>query len=115
MGIWIKRLSLLLALGGLGSLYSIHVFAIDLQTAKAQGLVGETTSGYLGAPGSPSAEVRSLISDINSKRKAEYQKVAQKVGKPLKVIEQLAGKKAISKTRSGYYVQDSQGNWKKKP
>lgn len=115
MTIWIKQLSLILGLGLLGSLYSIGAFAIDLQTAKAQGLVGETTTGYLGAPKSPSAEVRSLIADINSKRKAEYQKVAQKVGKPLKVIEQLAGEKAIAKTRSGNYVQNPQGAWVKKP
>lgn len=114
MKIWIGRLSLLLTLGLFGSLFSISAVALDLQTAKAQGLVGETNKGYLGAPKSPTAEVRSLIDDINRKRKAQYQKVAQKVGKPLSVIEQLAGEKAIAKTRQGFYVQNAQGSWVKK-
>ena len=44
-------------------------YAIDLQTAKSQGLVGETQSGYLSAVKSPSAETKALIESINLKRK----------------------------------------------
>lgn len=114
MTTWFKRFPVLLALSLFGSLYGAGAFAIDLQTAKAQGLIGEMNSGYLGAPKPPSAEVSSLISDINNKRKIQYQKVAQKVGKPLKAIEKLAGEKALAKTSVGNYIQAPQGGWIKK-
>jgi len=94
---------------------STSSFALDLQTAKSRGLVGETPSGYLAAPtGQASAEVKALIQDINAKRKVEYSQVAAKVGKSLIIVEQLAGKKAIEKTKPGHYVQKPNGQWVKK-
>ena len=89
-------------------------FALDLQQAKAQGLVGEKTNGYLGAPSAPSAEVKALMADINAKRKAKYTQVAKKVAKPLSIVEQLAGEKAQNKTRAGHYIQTTGGSWQKK-
>jgi len=88
-------------------------FALDLQTAKAQGLVGETTSGYLAPVKGGNKEVAQLVKDINAKRKQTYQKIAQRNKTSLKSVEQLAGKKAIEKTPGGQYVQIG-GQWKKK-
>lgn len=106
---------ILLSLALLAVILPSAAFAIDLSAAKAKGLVGETTNGYLGAPnGKPSGEVAALIRDINIKRKAKYQQVATKVGKPLNVVEQLAGEKAQSKTQAGHYVQTSSGKWIKR-
>ena len=90
-------------------------FALDLQSAKNKGLVGETPSGYLAAPsGTASAEVKALMKDINAKRKAKYTEVAAKVGKSLAIVEQLAGQKAIEKTKPGLYIQQASGHWVKK-
>lgn len=90
-------------------------FALDLQQAKDKGLVGETPLGYLASPsGSPSAEVKALIDDINKKRKVKYQEVAAKVGKSLSIVEQLAGEKALEKTEAGHYIQMPSGEWMKK-
>lgn len=86
--------------------------ALDLQQAKAQSLVGETPSGYLAAV-KPGAEVNALIQDINSRRKAEYQRIAQTNNTPLETVEKLAGKKAIDRTPAGQFVQIG-GNWIKK-
>lgn len=88
--------------------------AIDLQEAKAQGLVGESITGYLGvvkeAPG-----VAALVNDINRKRKASYQEIAERNGTTLNAVEQLAAKKAIEKTPPGQLVQLSPGGaWVKK-
>ncbi|ATI03246.1 MULTISPECIES: YdbL family protein [Cycloclasticus] len=89
--------------------------AIDLHSAKDQGLVGETPNGYLASPVSaPSADIKALISDINAKRKQKYAHVAAKVAKPLSVVEQLAGKKAIEKTSKGHFIQFPDGQWVKK-
>ena len=76
-------------------------FAIDLQTAKTQGLVGETTSGYLEAVKPPSAETKALIDSVNAKRKQKYQDIAERNKTSLQAVEQLAGKKAIEKSAPG--------------
>ena len=86
-------------------LATLSVFAVDLQTAKADGVVGERADGYLGAVhGRASTEVRALIDDINAKRKQQYQRIAEKNGLPLPDVEALAGKKTIEKTQSGGWV-----------
>jgi hypothetical protein len=88
-------------------------YALDLQTAKAQGMVGEQANGYLGivrsAPG-----VQALVNDINSRRKTHYEQIARKNGTSLQVVEALAGKTAIEKTPRGQYVRDQAGNWIRK-
>ena len=94
-------------------LVSQQVFAIDLQTAKNQGLVGETPSGYLEAVTQPSAEVKALINDINAKRKQKFTDIAARNNTSLEAVELLAGKKAIEKTQAGNYVKIG-GSWKQK-
>ena len=88
-------------------------FAIDLQTAKDQGLVGETPGGYLEAVKAPSPEVKALVDDINAKRKQKYQDIAARNKTSLQAVEQLAGKKAIEKSASGSYVKLG-GSWQRK-
>ncbi len=87
-------------------------FALDLGTAKAQGLVGETVTGYL-APVKATPEVQKLVADINAKRKAMYEKIAKKNGTTLHAVEVLAGKKAIAKTPPGQFINLGKG-WQKK-
>ncbi len=86
--------------------------ALDLQTAKAQGLVGETTTGYL-APVKATPEAQKLANNINAKRKQHYQQIAKRNKTPLNAVEQLAGKKAIEKTPSGQFI-NINGSWQKK-
>ena len=90
-----------------------QLFALSLQDAKSQGLVGETPSGYLEAVSAPSGAVSGLISTVNAKRKKVYAGIAKKNGTPLNQVEKLAGKKAMNKTAAGQYVK-SGGAWKKK-
>ena len=105
----ILKLILILALLGPAS-----ALATDLQQAKNNGLVGEKLNGYLGlVPAEASAEVRALIADVNTKRKAKYQSIAAQNNAGLETVELLAGKKAIEKTRPGHYIQSATG-WKKK-
>jgi uncharacterized protein YdbL (DUF1318 family) len=88
-------------------------FSLDLQSAKDQGLVGETPSGYLEAVKSPSGDVNTLVSSVNTQRKAKYQEIAQKNNTTLQAVELLAGKKAIEKSSAGSYVKLG-GSWQKK-
>ncbi|MDP1628797.1 YdbL family protein [Parvibaculum sp.] len=92
-------------------------FAIDLDSAKAQGLVGEQLTGYVGiVTASPTPELRTMVNDINLRRRASYQEIAAKTaGATLNAVEKLAAEKLIAKTPSGQYVQNASGQWVKKP
>lgn len=89
-------------------------WALDIHSAKDQGLVGEANTGYLAAVGSPSAEVRALVADVNRKRRAEFQRTAEKTGATLEQVQFRFWELAVQRTRPGHYYQDRQGNWKKK-
>jgi uncharacterized protein YdbL (DUF1318 family) len=90
-------------------------WAIDLHDAKGQGLVGEANSGYLAAVKSPaSAEVKALISEVNAKRKAQFEQAASKTSTTVPQVANRFYELAIQKTESGHYYQDANGRWKKK-
>ena len=96
----------------LAAIMAVPAFALDLDQAKQQGLVGETNSGYLAAV-KPSGDVDALVSSVNGKRKAHYQKIAQQNGITLEQVEARAGLKAIEKTPAGQFVNTGAG-WQKK-
>ena len=90
-------------------------WAIDIDTAKDQGLVGEARTGYLAAVQQPaSAEVKALISDVNAKRKAKFQAAANKTDATLVQVQTRFYQLAVSRTAPGHYYQDENGRWVKK-
>lgn len=94
-------------------LFAGTVHALDLRSAKTQGLVGETSSGYLAPVNTTDKAVQALVKDINAKRNVHYQGIAKDNKTPLQTVEQLAGKKAMAKTPAGQYIKTGSG-WKKK-
>jgi uncharacterized protein YdbL (DUF1318 family) len=97
-----------------GLLISTFAFAIELDAAKKQGLVGERADGYLGVVvDNPSAEVVALVKDVNDKRRKAYQQIAQKNGIDIADVEARAGQVAIEKTPPGGWIFLSR--WEKKP
>lgn len=103
----------MIALTGL-VMFAGAAYAVDLDSAKAQGLVGEKRDGYLGVVASGNSEAQALANDINAKRKAEYSRIASQNGQALNVVEKLAASKAFEMTKPGHYLQDAGGNWVKK-
>ncbi len=90
-------------------------WAIDIGTAKNQGLVGEANSGYLAAVASPaSADVKALISSVNAKRKAQFEKTAKSTNTTVAQVSHRFYELAVQKTKAGNYYQDAGANWKKK-
>jgi hypothetical protein len=86
-----------------------------LTQPKADGLIGEQANGYIGlvrqdAP----ADIKQLVNEVNAKRKAGYQQIAEKQGTSLESVELVGGNTAIEKTLSGNYVRDASGAWRKK-
>jgi hypothetical protein len=92
-----------------------NAWAVDLNSAKAQGLVGEANSGYLAAVKRPvNGEVQALIADVNAKRKTKFQSTAQKNGLTLAQVSNRFYELAVQKTAAGNYYQDKGGRWVKK-
>ena len=90
-------------------------FALSLDEAKSQGLVGEESTGYVGSVQTPaSGEVAALVSQINNQRKTKYAEIAKKNGTTLAAVEALAGQKAVENTAAGGFVKTGGGSWKKK-
>jgi uncharacterized protein len=102
------NLSSILGALSLSLLMALSAFALDLGEAKSSGLVGETNTGYIAAI-KPSAEVDTLVANINSQRKLYYQKIANENGISLQAVEVRAGLKAIEKTPSGEYINTGTG------
>jgi len=83
-----------------------------LESAKSQGLVGETTTGYL-APVGSDQKAKEIASAINDARREAYEKIAEKHGIAVTKVETVAGQKAVEKTPSGQYIQVDE-HWIKK-
>ncbi|MGD8236159.1 MAG: YdbL family protein [Chromatiales bacterium] len=96
----------------LSLLLASPALALDLDSAKARGLVGENANGYIGAVQS-SGEVNALVNSINTQRKAHYQEISRKNGTPLGTVEKLAGEKLINRAPRGQYINRGSG-WVKK-
>lgn len=90
-------------------------WAVGLDDAKTQGLVGEANTGYLAAVREPvSDEVRVLISSVNAKRKAHFEKTARNTNTTMAQISNRFYELAVQKTTVGRYYQDRSGRWIKK-
>jgi len=94
-------------------LVSTAVWALDLQSAKQQHLVGEKPSGYVGAVIS-SAAIEELVSSVNTQRKQAYQAISQENNQSLTVVETFAAKKLYDKLETGEHYQAADGSWKRK-
>lgn len=84
-----------------------------LDEAKAKGLVGEKSNGYLGAVDPSNAEAQTLIVGINQKRRQAYEDIAKRNLTSVQTVETLAGDKFIQNTRPGNFI-ERPGGWIKK-
>jgi len=88
--------------------------ALDLDAARAQGLVGERSDGYVGAvSASASGDVKALVAEVNGKRRAAYADIAKKNGTAPDAVAALSGQKLIERAPAGQWIYDK-GRWTQK-
>ena len=88
--------------------------AMDVATAKQQGLIGEQPDGMLGIVTKvPSPELTELVKQTNIQRLAIYKDMSTKQGIVLPQIQEMAGTKIYSKEKKGNYLQYN-GEWQLK-
>lgn len=97
------------------SLTVSSAWAVTKDEAKTQGLIGEQANGYLGIViAQPGPDLKNLVSSINKKRRAAYDKGANKAGVERAVFEIRMGQRLQQRAPSGHYIQLQNGNWQKK-
>lgn len=90
--------------------------AATYEEAKAQGLIGQQSDGYVGIVNPPGTEeLQKLVADVNLQRRVSYQEIADSKQVPLADVEALAGKKLIERAKSGEWVKRADGKWARVP
>lgn len=79
--------------------------------ARSAGQVGEKMDGYLGAVGTPSPAIRSIVNDINIKRRAVYTSRAAAKKSTVEEYAFTSGCLAIAATVPGEKYQAPDGSW----
>lgn len=107
-----RRTALLTALFLLPLLQAPPTWAGPLEDAKVTGEIGERYDGYLGVRRDDApASVRTLVKDINAKRKAEYAEVAKRNGIDVEEVGVIAGRKLVRRAEPGEWVMSPKGKW----
>ena len=70
--------------------------AATVSEAKASGHACEQTNGYLRATADAPQEVKTLIKDVNAKRKTQYTKIAEKNGVEVDQVAKLTAQRLIN-------------------
>ncbi|MEH6446303.1 MAG: YdbL family protein [Oceanospirillaceae bacterium] len=95
--------------------FSTASFALSMDQAKAQGLIGETSSGYLASTkANPSAAVKAVISSINKQRKIAFSGKAAKAGVSVTVMAKRVAQRLFEKAAKGAFLRNASGQWYKK-
>jgi uncharacterized protein YdbL (DUF1318 family) len=89
-------------------------FALSLDEARDKGMLGENASGYVEMTPRGDASAQVVMDEVNSKRKAKYQSIANQQKTGIKNIEKIAGEKITGKLTSGQFYKDASGKWNKK-
>ncbi|NTW63683.1 MAG: YdbL family protein [Chlorobiaceae bacterium] len=92
---------------------ALPAYALDLETARSQGLAGEVDNGLLAVPPGSPGDAQGLIGTINNQRRAEYAKVAAQNNLSLDVVGGMMFEKIYTRLPAGTWVQ-VQGKWTKK-
>ena len=103
----------LLALTAVLLTIATQAFALDLTSAKKQGLVGEKPDGMIAAVAAATPDVQKLVTDTNEGRLAVYKDTASKQGISVDQVQALAAQKLMNMAGSGEYVMLN-GSWVKK-
>ncbi|TQV77197.1 DUF1318 domain-containing protein [Aliikangiella marina] len=93
---------------------ALPVAAADLSSAKAQGLIGEMSTGYIGfVTNQVPDDVKELVATANAKRKAKFQALAKKQNISVDQVAKIAAATFFEKTKPGNYINQN-GRWIKK-
>jgi uncharacterized protein YdbL (DUF1318 family) len=102
-----------------GALSVAHAQANDavLQQARAQGVVGEMGTGYLGIVDESKAtpDIKRRVEETNAKRLSLYTDLSKQSGQTVANVAGVTAEKQIARAPSGEMVKPAGSGWTKKP
>lgn len=101
-----KQLLTILAIAWLAT----PALAMDLHEARAAGIVGEQSDGYVVALDG-SADAKALAADVNNGRQQEYARISKENGQPVAVVAKLAAEQIFKNLPKGSKYQNAAGAW----
>ncbi|MBV1928203.1 MAG: YdbL family protein [Gammaproteobacteria bacterium] len=110
---YMKKLAALALITFTGVVLSVAAFAMDLQSARNSGTVGERLDGYIEVL-KPSTEAIDLAKDVNARRLAKYKLISNENNQPVGIVAKLAAKRIIERLESGQFYQSPDGQWVRK-
>lgn len=85
----------------------------QIDDLKAKGAIGENNRGFVEVrDAAPNAD--RVVSDENRDREAVYALIAKETGATPEAVGRARAKQIATQSRSGVWVQDESGAWKKK-
>lgn len=94
---------------------SAHALPPALDTAQAEGVIGERADGYIGVvTQSADPKVVRAVNEVNNKRRAAFEKIAAQKGATVEQVGLLTGEKQIAKLPAGAFYMGADGAWVKK-
>lgn len=93
-----------------------HAQGAEINAAKEAGVIGERIDGYLGIvnDGPVDATVMRRVNEINARRRAAYDELAEDTNVTTAQVARLTGEKQIERTPAGQYYMDDTGSWVRK-
>ncbi|WP_299326661.1 YdbL family protein [Parasphingopyxis sp.] len=98
------------ALGGIATMAPAQNSAV--QQAIAQGVVGETATGYLGFAQTPSPQLRAQVDAINLGRRSAFADLAQQRGTTRQQVAEETACNRLSRVDPGEAYQLRDGVWR---
>jgi len=90
-------------------------WAITLEEAKAEGLIGEKVDGYVGVvTANPDAKLQELVANTNDGRREVYQELAERNDITIEAVGIVSAEKLNKMAPPGQFVQTPSGQWQKK-
>jgi uncharacterized protein len=81
---------------------------------KSEGVIGETSRGYVAFVEQEKADAAQLVKDENADRETLYNALAAKEGTTAEKVAERNAKRNFAKAGSGEYLQGPDGKWQKK-
>ena len=86
-----------------------------IEQAKAQGVIGELATGYLGIVDASKAtpDVRRRVDEVNAGRLQAYTEIATRTGQTVQTVATLAAEKQFERAQPGELVKPASEPWTK--
>lgn len=112
-----KLLTAFAAMFAAASLMTAYAADPVIEQAKAQGVIGEMYTGYLGIVDSSkaSADLKRRVDEVNAGRLQAYTDIAKQQGQTVQIVGQLMAEKQAGRAQSGELIKPSASEpWTKK-